>query len=282
VRLTVEVAALAPGARLLAPLGMTTPHEAVTELAVRGGRMIEVLRESDLGLGACVIEADGGVLTLDYTADADRAGPYPEAAFVPRHNVHTTAAAALVAASVETTARAGGGQAAIAALVAETEARFVYDHPEARFNEGTDAVPYLACGATPGSCVDINTYLVASLRAAGHEAAYVYGYFFPEERGGITHDMHCWVVTRHEGAVLEWDIAHHMKAQLGATRAGLNPRPGARIALGHSMGHRYGGLPEIKLLAEPALMVDGAPAARVPLVARLAPMAAPARLARSA
>lgn len=79
----------------------------------------------------------------------------------------------------------------IAALVAEAESRFDYAHLEQRFNDGTDSVPYLACGLTPGSCVDINTYLVASFRAAGYEAAYVYGYFFPAERGGCTDDGHC-------------------------------------------------------------------------------------------
>jgi hypothetical protein len=60
------------------------------------------------------------------------------------------------------------------------------------------------------------------VRAAGFEAAYLAGYFFPEERGGPTNDMHCWVVTRHAGEVLAWDIAHHMKADLGTVRPGPN------------------------------------------------------------
>lgn len=98
------------------------------------------------------------------------------------------------------------------------------------------------------------------MRAAGFEAAYLAGYFFPEERGGLTNDMHCWVVTRHAGEVLAWDIAHHMKAGLGTVRPGLNPRPGRRVAIGHSMGHRYR-LPEgpldLKLLAQPLWIRDG-------------------------
>jgi hypothetical protein len=69
------------------------------------------------------------------------------------------------------------------------------------------------------------------LPAAGFEAGYVYGYFFPETNGGETQDMHCWVVTRHEGQILEWDVAHHIKASLGPTRPGLNPCPGRRELL---------------------------------------------------
>jgi transglutaminase-like putative cysteine protease len=76
------------------------------------------------------------------------------------------------------------GHAAIEAIVNAVAAKFRYAHPEKRFNDGCEEVPYLACGLTEGSCVDINTYLIASLRAAGFEAGYVTGYFFPEEKNG--------------------------------------------------------------------------------------------------
>ncbi|MFW5824111.1 MAG: transglutaminase domain-containing protein [Marinobacter sp.] len=182
---------------------------------------------------------------------------YPESAFVPRRNRYTEASEDLAAASLECALAAGGGAAGIRALVAEAEARFSYAHPDVRFNDGMDKVPHLSCGLTPGSCVDINTYLVASLRAAGFQAGYMYGYFFRQESGGQTSDMHCWVVTRHEGEILEWDIAHHIKAGLGKTGPGLNPRRGYRIALGHSMGHQYRTMEcrtvDLKLLAEPLL-----------------------------
>lgn len=69
---------------------------------------------------------------------------------------------------------------------------------------------------------------IASLRAGGFEAGYMYSYFFPRGRGG----MHCWVVTRDNGEILEWDIAHHMEAGSGKTAHGLNPSPGHRVALG--------------------------------------------------
>lgn len=249
---------------LLVPAGIATPHGHVRGLAVEGGRIDALVNEPDLGQCAALVGHDGGPVTLSYdVADAPADTPYPEAAFRPRANRYTTAAAELAEASRAIAQAAGGGPAGIAALVAEAESRFAYDHPDARFNDVTDSVPYLSCGMTPGSCVDINTYLVASLRAAGFEAGYIYGYFFPAERGGMTDDGHCWVITRHDGAVQEWDIAHHLKAGLGPTRAAPNPRPGTRVALTHSMGHSYA-LPDralfLKILGEPLhLPPDGPP-----------------------
>lgn len=267
--LTVEITAPL-SAPVLAPTGTATPYETVTSLTVTGGQITAVATEPDLGLGAALIQPQGGPFVLHYTIGAP--GAYPDVAFHPRDNRHMRAADALVAASCAIAKAAGGGAAGIAALVAEAEARFAYAHPDRKFNEGHDAVPYLSCGLTPGSCVDINTYLVASLRAAGYEAGYFYGYFFPEHRGGMTDDGHCWVVTRHQGEVLEWDIAHHLKAGLGPTRAGLNPRPGERVALTHSMGHHYAlptGAVALKLLGEPMVLAEGREPAWTTLVARL-------------
>lgn len=277
--LAVEIAEPGPG-MVLAPAGIVTPHDAVARLTVTGGAIEAAATEPDLGLCALLIRPSGGPVTLRYAVEPAPAGAaYPEAAFRPRATRYTTAAAELASASRAAAEAAGGGAAGIRALVAEAEARFAYDHPKRKFNDGTEAVPYLSCGLTPGSCVDINTYLVASLRAAGYEAAYIYGYFFPEEKGGVTHDGHCWVVTRHEGEILEWDIAHHMKVGLGPTRPGLNPRPGERVAVTHSMGHRYA-LPgrdiALKLLGEPMLLPEAGEPGWASLVARLGPQPAEA------
>jgi hypothetical protein len=116
-----------------------------------------------------------------------------------------------------------------------------------------DEVPFLSCGLTEGSCIDINGYLIAALRAAGFEAGYVTGYFFPVEKRDRCDDMHCWVVSRHQGVVLEWDIAHHLKRGTIKIRPGLNPKPGLRFAVAHSMGLDFPelGVWEMKLLAEP-------------------------------
>jgi hypothetical protein len=153
----------------------------------------------------------------------------------------------------------------------EVQARFRYDHPPRKFNDGHANVP-LVRGVMPGSCIDIHTYFVASLRAAGFEAGYFYGYLFPEEGDGVAHDMTCWAVTRHDGELLEWDIAHHLKAGLGTVRTGLASRPGTRVATGHSMGHRYAlasGEVEVKLLAKPGWIAEGRDAPAEGLVIRL-------------
>lgn len=257
--LSITVDALAPGARVLAPLGISSPHGRVMDLRVEGGAVTTIARDAELDLAAASITAGGGPLTIRHRVD-DTPAPYPEAAFAPRRNRWTAASDALAEASRAIANAAGGGAAGIEALAAEAESRFRYTHPNVRFTEGHDDVPYLSCGLTEGSCTDINTYLVASLRAAGYEAAYVFGYFFPAERAGRTRDMHCWVVTRHDGALLEWDIAHHLKAGLGPTRPAPNPRAGERIALGHSMGHLYpveGETATLRYLPEPMTIENG-------------------------
>ncbi|MBE0532277.1 MAG: transglutaminase family protein [Rhodospirillales bacterium] len=251
----------APGARLLAPLGAASGLGSVANLHIAGGRIVETLCEIETGQPAAIIEPSAQApLRLTYRFVLPTEAPrYPEAAFAPRANRYTRAAAELLAASRRIAAEAGGGRNAIDALVAEARARFTYDHSEIRFNDRLDEVPLLGCGLMPGSCVDINTYLVASLRAAGFEAAYVYGYFFPAEKGDWTDDMHCWVATRHGGEVLEWDIAHHIKAGHARVLPGLNPRPGRRALIGHSMGHRYdarSGPIKVKLLAEPVWLME--------------------------
>lgn len=271
--LTVAVDA-SEGGLILAPTGVSTPYEAVQGLSVEGGTIVTVLNEPELGLGAVLVDPDGSTVTLRYALTRDcGAGAYPEAAFVPRDNIHTRAAQQLVEASRAIAAQAGGGRFGIEALVADAEARFDYGHPETRFTDGLDEIPHLSCGLTPGSCVDINTYLVASLRAAGYDAAYFYGYFFPQERSGVTDDGHCWVVTRHRGEILEWDIAHHLKAGLGPTRPVLNPRPGARVPVTHSMGHRYQGAScacFLKVLGTPMRVTEVGPPVHVRFEARLA------------
>ena len=252
----------APGARLLAPLGVASSLGSVAGLAVENGRIVETLGEIDTGQQAALIapEGDGPVtLTWRYVA-APEAPRYPEAAFRPRPSRWTDPADDLATASRAIAEAAGFGAAGIAALVAEARARFIYGHPETRFNDGCDVVPFLGCGVAAGSCVDINTYLVASLRAAGYEAAYLYGYFFPAEKVDACVDGHCWVATRHDGEVLDWDIAHHIKAGLDPVRPALNPRPGRRALISHSMGHRYaavGGEIALKLLGEPVWLLPG-------------------------
>ncbi len=253
---TVTVAPVA-GPRLLAPIGIPTPYQTPVRFAVDGGRF-ELAGETQTGQMAALITPNpGAAVTLTY-AYQDGGSGYPESLFAERQNRFTRAADALIADARRLADSATDGHGAIAAIVNDAAKKFTYGHPEAKFNDGLDAIPQLGCGLTEGSCVDINTYVIAALRAAGFDAGYVTGYFFPAEKGGCCEDMHCWVVTRHNGVVLEWDIAHHLKLGTTAICCGLNPKPGVRVATGHSMGLDFPdlGIQAMKLLAEP-VWVDG-------------------------
>ncbi|MEO0543361.1 MAG: transglutaminase-like domain-containing protein [Pseudomonadota bacterium] len=255
IAVTVDTAG-ANGNRLLVPTGMTTPYQMPDEFAVQGGTT-ELIFETSTGQAAALITPTDARVVLHYQA-ADRVGAYPEALFQHRPNRFTRAADELVKDARRIADEAVDGHGAIQAIARDTAARFTYGHPENRYYEGFDEIPHLGCGIAEGSCVDINAYLIAALRAAGFEAGYVYGYFFPEEKGGNAKDGHCWVVTRHEGVTLEWDIAHHLKLGTRDVCCGLNPKPGHRVGLAHSMGHSFPalGISDMKLLGE-ALWVDG-------------------------
>lgn len=237
---------------LLAPIGMPTPYQTPVAFTVTGGTW-SLTGETTTGQMAALIEPDRDApVTITYRF-AGIAGAYPEALFRPRDNRFTRAARDLLHDARRIADDARDGNAAIASIVNDTAEKFTYGHPATRFNDGLEAIPHLGCGMTEGSCVDINTYLIAALRAAGFEAGYVTGYFFPEEKNGCCDDMHCWVATRHDGVVLEWDIAHHLKMGTREICCGLNPKPGKRVAVAHSMGLDF---PEVgiagqKLIAEP-------------------------------
>lgn len=253
-KVTVKVASHEDATRkLLVPLGLSTPHQVPVSFDVTGGSF-SLVGESTTGQMAAAIEPDAGA-SVEVSYVFDDGGPgYPDAVFIPRLNRFTRAARDLVDDAIRLAEAEANGHDAIQSLVNAAAEKFRYTHPEVRFNDGLEEVPYLSCGLTEGSCVDINTYLIASLRAAGFEAGYVTGYFFPEEKQGCCEDMHCWVVTRHEGVVLEWDIAHHLKMGTRVVCCGLNPKPGDRVAVAHSMGLSFPvlGIECEKLIAEPA------------------------------
>ena len=246
------------GRKLLAPVGMPTPHQVPVGFAVEGAAF-ELTGEATTGQMAALISADtGGPVRLVYTF-ADGGPGYPDILFRQGTNRYTKAADALVSDARRLADGARDGHGAIEAIVNDVAEKFVYGHPDVRFNDGLEEIPHLSCGLTEGSCVDINTYLIACLRAAGFEAGYVTGYFFPEEKNGCCEDMHCWVVTRHKGVTLEWDIAHHLKMGRRQICCGLNPKPGDRFAIAHSMGLDFPqlGIVDTKLIAEP-VWVNGA------------------------
>lgn len=242
----------ANGRSLVVPTGITTPHQSLESMIAEGAAM-HLVHEGGSGQAAAVLVPNGEEpITVRYGYVEKRGGLYPEELFVQRVNRYTRAADALVGSARRLANKAGDPESAIHAIVNETASRFVYGHPEAKFYDGHETIPHLSCGLTQGSCVDINTYLVAALRGAGFDAGYVAGYFFPAEKLGNANDMHCWVVTRHDGTTREWDIAHHLKMGTNDIRPGLNPKPGFRVALSHSMGLDFpaAGVRNLKVLAE--------------------------------
>ena len=241
---------------VIAPGGMATPHGSTTGFQVEGGTAIEI-QEASTGQTAYRIAPTGGALRLTWRFDGASTAPYPQAMFTPRDTPFTRSAADLVA---EAQVDAGDlrGLARARAIACATAERFTYGHPTARFNDGFDHVPALGCGLTEGSCVDINTYFIAALRAVGIEAGYVTGFFFPEDKGDHCEDGHCWVATRINGETQEWDIAHHLKMGTRDIGSGLNPKPGFRAATFHSMGLAFPtlGLSNVKALIEPFALMD--------------------------
>ncbi|TDK46774.1 transglutaminase-like domain-containing protein [Antarcticimicrobium luteum] len=245
--LTVSLPARA-GVSLIAPAGFSTPHAAPLSVAVRGADMC-LIADPGAAQHALILTPTAERIEVEWRYAATGA-PYPEALFAPRDSRFTRSAAAL-GAEVRGIAD-GRDPAGIKALADHVAALFTYGHPEQRYYDGADEIPQI-CSLTVGSCVDINAYFIAACRAAGYEAGYVTGYFIPREKRTHCEDMHCWVVTRAGGLVQEWDIAHHLKLGTGDIRPGLNPKPGVRLPMAHSMGLNFpaAGLTDIKLIGEP-------------------------------
>lgn len=247
IELTLALPAVA-GAVLLCPAGLATPHVSVIGFEARGATL-RVVSDPWTAQHALLLKPTAAELALRWSFRTG-AGAYPEAMFAPRDTRFSRATAGL---ADEARRVAGGtGPAAVKTLADHVASLFTYGHVDTPFSEGHDEMPQL-CGPTKGSCVDINGYFISALRAAGIEAGYVTGYFIPEEKRTHCLDMHCWVVTRADGVVQEWDIAHHLKIGTRDIRPGLNPKPGVRVPMAHSMGLSFPaiGLCDHKLLGEP-------------------------------
>ncbi|MCP4790594.1 MAG: transglutaminase domain-containing protein [Gammaproteobacteria bacterium] len=119
-------------------------------------------------------------------------------------------------------------------LIHKTADMFAYGHVEQRFTEGKSQVPPL-CGITNGSCVDINTFLIAAARSLGIKVQYLAGYWFHPSRSH-THDMHCWLDFEVETGHEYWDVAHHLKWDVEGLHAGLNPAGGRRWLMSYGRG----------------------------------------------
>jgi hypothetical protein len=244
-------AQLAPDTtRVLVPTGLTTPEASVTGLGVSGGQTRMIL-EATTGQPVLDLVPEAETLTVTWRF-SKVGGDWPEGLFTAHPSRHTRAAEALLTEVAAIAPHLDGVERATAIARATAE-RFTYGHPEKRFTDGLDEIPALGCDIAVGSCVDINTYFLAALRGAGFEAGYVTGFFFPEEKQGRCDDGHCWVVTRIDGDMQAWDIAHHLKQGTRDIRPALNPKPGFRAACFHGMGLVFPdlGLEDVKALIEP-------------------------------
>ncbi|MBT8153345.1 transglutaminase-like domain-containing protein [Epibacterium ulvae] len=247
--------AISKDARFVTPMGMTTPHVSVLGFDIEGARVSGVAAPNCAQMLAFgVPEASEIALRVQFAPE----GPgYPEQMFHPTDSRYTRSAAALAGETRSIAEAAGGGAAGLQAIVNHVAGLFEYGHPEERFYDGQDELPQL-CSLAQGSCVDINAYLIAALRAAGYEAGYIYGVFVPEEKQTWAEDGHCWVVTRHYGVCQEWDIAHFLKMGMRDIRPGLNPKPGVRLPMAHSMGWTVPalGIRDFKLMGLPLLLTE--------------------------
>ncbi len=124
--------------------------------------------------------------------------------------------------------------AKIRALIEHAAEIFSYGHEDQRFNDAMDEVPSL-CGTTKGSCVDINTYLIAAARSLNIPVQYIAGYWFHPEKTE-TADMHCWLAFLADGEPLFWDLAHHLKWGVNPLNPGLNPAGGRRVPMSYGRG----------------------------------------------
>ena len=228
---------------LLVPQAISTEHQTFEGLECVGGWSPQILAEKTSGQCAVLLSgcSDTPILTYSFSDNGIEKRPEDFARFDNRYTRASLEMRQIIENLVdENPVRTAQN------IVTHTASLFDYGHPDERFNDGHDEVPVIACGTAKGSCIDINTYLISAMRVAGISTVYFAGYFFPEERGGITTDMHCWVATWMEddgtgGHWLEWDIAHHMKMGLGPeeVRPAYNPKPGVRQAITYGRGLRF-------------------------------------------
>lgn len=230
---------------LIAPLGIDTEFQRFRAFEAPAGWLATIVAEERTGqLAAILVPSDRNAFARIRHTFADSPSRLDQDAYVPEDTPLARAAAELASDACRIAAEAGCGRAGIRAIVADTSARFDYGEvpPEQRWYHGQDAVPQVACAS--GNCIDINTYLVAALRAAGYPTAYLTCYFFDDDPSGIDSGMHCWVRTSADGVVEDWDIAHFKKVGRSDVAAALNPVPGRRFALAYGRDHHYrwGGL----------------------------------------
>jgi len=179
---------------------------------------------------------DQPVVRMSYAEPGPGLG---ERAFIPGPNAFERPSQALMDQIASEVAEAPL-QIRVSALIQYVGDHFTYGARETHLGTGDDAMPALACGLTPGTCVDMHTFAVAALRAIGVPAAYVMGAHIAETRAqGST--GHCWLNLKCEGVPHHWDISHHVQYGVRDITPALNPKPGRRFALSIGRGLEFDG-----------------------------------------
>jgi hypothetical protein len=260
-------------ALLLVPNPPATWRQRLVDFATEGGALIETVTAINSRQEAWVVKPESPALPVIRYAFDDAEQTAPDWLWTRIENRHTRASPALRRLVADLTRHCCSDTEKLQILMGHAAERFDYDHPlpEERFNHGHDTVPALTCGTTPGSCTDINTYLLGALGCASIQTAYMAGFFFAAGRP-TTHGMHCWLATRSAGHVEFWDIAHHKRFAIEPLGPGLNPAPGIRFAMsvGRGLIFEVGGHSiELGHFAEPVWLLDDGRQRQAGMEARL-------------
>ncbi|MEO1291576.1 MAG: transglutaminase-like domain-containing protein [Pseudomonadota bacterium] len=260
--ITIEITGSVPeGASLLVPRPFEHWGERFVRFETTGVSAVEEVEATNSRCHAYWLTPAGETPpSLRYTFVMNDS-PAPNWVWQEQQNRHTTAAPDLVTLAKQLAEGSTTERAALRRLIDNAAGIFDYGHVDETFNEGADEVPML-CGTTRGSCVDINTYLLAAARSLGIRGQYIAGYWFHPEKT-TTADMHCWLAFEPDGKLVFWDLAHALKwrATLGASiQEGLNPAGGRRVGMSCGRGLLFDtahGPVEISHFSEPVWIRDG-------------------------
>lgn len=223
----------------LYPVPPDTAEQRVTATTFEGAEPERILRDTEGRVSAWLVRLiAGGPLTVRHAFEPEGPG-LPEAAFVPGASQFDVASAALAEqiAALDLSSVPAQRCEAVIQFVAD---HFTYGKRDSALGVEDDAMPALACGLTPGTCVDMHSMAVAALRAAGLAAAYLIGGHVADYR--TEHPTgHCWLNVRAEDTPHHWDISHHVQYGQRTITPVLNPRPGRRFALSHGRGLVFDG-----------------------------------------
>lgn len=173
---------------------------------------------------------------ISYTFSADTCNR-PDWCWQLETNRYTDASDELAGLAKDICKDASSQAAAVEKLMHHASEIFGYGHADQRFNDDCDQVPHI-CGTAKGSCIDINTYLIACSRSLGIPVQYMAGYWIHPEKTK-THDMHCWLMFDLDGVITYWDLAHHLKWGVDKLGPGLNPAGGRRVPMSMGRGLRF-------------------------------------------